>query len=260
MEIQKTDTSRSPLLKPVIQREYTKGMNFDAPKDNLSSPAPEPPNQPVTGPKPNYTPPPPGPTPTPTDPINKDIQDNTKGFAFDEVNDNPSDLQENESADTKIPAGTARTFANTIGNMVQIYLPRATYGYVKIDMESVRANVEMGNLTINWIDAFEEMNKQAEQALQIPDETMKMWKSAFQHYLEYKNIKAANPETEFWIATGVLLTDQGIRTYGLKKQLEQIMQQALEASNPGSMKQQPAAKKEAQPATSKLQNDDKLAA
>jgi hypothetical protein len=259
MEIQKTDTSKSPLLKPVIQREYTKGMNFDAPKDNLSGgPTPEPPIPPTAGAKPNFTPPPsPPPGPDQPGPFNKDIQDNTRGFAFDEVNDNPSDLQENENADLKMPAGTARTFANTIGNMVQIYLPRITYGFVKIDMESVRTNVETGNLTINWIDAFEDMNKQAKQALQIPDEIMKMWKSAFQHYLEYKNIKAANPETEFFLATGMLLTDQGIRTVGLKKQMEENMQRALEASNPGSMKQQP---QKTQPVNSKTQNDDKLAA
>ena len=59
-----------------------------------------------------------------------------------------------------------------------------------------------------------------------------MWKAAFQHWLEYKNIALANPDTEFAIATTVLLTDLGLRAYGIKKQLEDYMIQALKDSHP----------------------------
>jgi hypothetical protein len=228
--IQKTDTMRSPLLQPVIQRDYTKGLGAasvqptPAPGPSASAaPAPGPTPGPTAGP--NYNKPPDAP------PVN----DGTKEFQFNEVNDSESDLQEGEQGPgVTIPAGSARTFANTIGNMIQIYLPRATYGYVKIDIENARMNAINGVLGMNWIEEFEKMNATAEEGLKIPDESIKMWKAAFQHYLEYKNVTIANPETEFWVATGVLLLDQGIRTISIKNQLEEIMRQAIAHSQPDS--------------------------
>jgi len=225
--IQRTDVSMSPLLSPVIQRSYTSGINTNVSpgSGNAQTSQPDPdqkkgeplgPDKQEHGPNYNATP-----------------VDETKSFSFDEETGNASDLAEGEQGPgVTLPTGSARTFANTIGNLVQIYLPRATYGYVKIDMNSVIANVEKGNLTTNWVEAFEKMNKSAETALAIPDENIKMWKAALQHYLEYKQMAFANPETEFWVATGVLVTDQGIRTYSLKKQLEQYMKEALSKSNP----------------------------
>jgi hypothetical protein len=244
MSIQKPNTANSPLLQPVQHRDYTKGMNFEPnPGPGPSAAEPKPADNSGNQNTPN---PGPGPGPGAGGPTVSDntgsFQDKTKSFEFDAINDNPSDLNEGENIGVTMPTGSARTFANTIGNLVQIYLPRATYGYVKIDIENVRMHVEKGNLTENWIPAFTEMNKSAEEALKIPDEVIKMWKSALQHYLEYKQVKFANPETEFWAATAVLLTDQGVRTYGLKKQLEQYMREALQQSNPSMFDQKnPAA-------------------
>jgi hypothetical protein len=230
--IQKTDTNRSPLLKPIINRDYTKGMQYNSPEPK-PQPAPDkPPVIPASddvtpGPQPNFDKP-------PQEPHNEPHPgDETKSFTFNEDNDNPGDLKEGETGPgVSIPAGTARTFANTIGNIIQIYLPRAAYAYCKIDMENVRMNVEKGHLGFNWIEPFGEMNKSAEEGLKIPDESIKMWKAAFQHWLEYKNIALANPDTEFAIATTVLLTDLGLRAYGIKKQLEDYMIQALKDSHP----------------------------
>jgi nitrogen regulatory protein PII-like uncharacterized protein len=233
MAIQKTDTMRSPLLQPVIQRDYTKGLTFNtgaplgaAAQQQKPEVIPEIPGN-VTGQgaskSPDFSKPVDGPAPG----------DDTKSFSFDEDTGKESDLKEGETGPAvTIPTGSARTFANTIGNLVQIYLPRATYSYVKIDIENVRMNVEKGRLRYDWIDVFKEMNKSAEEGLQIPDESIKMWKAALQHYLEYKQYAFANPETEFWVATGVLLTDTGIRTYSIKRQLEDFMRQALAELNP----------------------------
>jgi len=227
--IVKTDTAKSPLLQPVIQRDYTKGLNISQPGDTGQKPPeqtakPDEPKPDANSPKPganqphNFDPPP---------------QDNTKEFAFDELNENASDVQEGEDPGVTMPAGSARTFANFVGNAIQIYLPKATYGYVKIDMDNVTMNVQKGYLTLNYVDVFTEINKSAEESLKIPDENIKMWKAAFQHYLEYKQVAFANPETEFWAATALLLGDQAVRTYQLKKHMEKLMKDALEASNPG---------------------------
>jgi hypothetical protein len=131
-----------------------------------------------------------------------------------------------------MPPGAARTFANTIGNMIQIYVPRAAYGYASIDMDSIIVYVERGMLRNNWIDTFKNINANTKEALQIPDETMKMWKAAFQHWLEYKSIQAANPTTELIIASGAILTEIGIKVYQCKKQNEGYVRQALEDANP----------------------------
>lgn len=228
--IVKTDTAKSPLLQPVIQRDYTKGLNVSQPVNQEQKPpvadtqTKEPVNTSTNNPKPgeaqthNFDPP---------------QNDTTKEFAFDEINENESDVQEGEDPGVTMPTGSARTFANFVGNAIQIYLPKATYGYVKIDMDNVTMNVQKGYLTLNYVDVFTEINKSAEDSLKIPDENIKMWKAAFQHYLEYKQVAFANPETEFWAATALLLGDQAIRTYSLKKHMEKLMREALESSNPG---------------------------
>jgi hypothetical protein len=233
--IQKTNTSMSPLLQPVVTREYTKGFsNIPGAEQNISKPPIETQAPPVTNnnpaPGPNFQKPP---TVNEKSFDSPPGDDQTKQFSFDENTDNESDLQDGEQGPgVTIPAGTARTFANTIGNLIQMYLPKATYGYVKIDIDNVRMHVEKGNLTFNWIGTFTEMNKSAEEGLQISNEAIKMWKAAFQHYLEYKQVAIANPETEFFVATAVLLVDQGARAYGIKRQLEGYMKEALEQNQP----------------------------
>lgn len=225
--IVKTDTAKSPLLQPVIQRDYTKGLNGNQPPNEVQKPPVEP-NQ-TAGAQPGAT------KPGEAQPHNFEPpqNDTTKEFSFDEINENGSDVKDGEEPGVTMPTGSARTFANFVGNAIQIYLPKATYGYVKIDMDNVTMNVQKGYLTLNYVDVFTEINKSAEEALKIPDENIKMWKAAFQHYLEYKQVAFANPETEFWAATALLLGDQAVRTYGLKKHMEKLMKDALESSNPG---------------------------
>jgi len=251
--IQKTDTSKSPLLEPVTQRDYTKGINFNT-KGSGPAPAPVPDPGPGpatgsatsplpgenTGPKPNFTPP--------------AGDDNTKPFTFDSETDNASDLLAGEEGPgINIPAGSAKTFANFVGSAIQTYLPKATYGYVKIDMENILVNVEKGTLTGNWIETFEKINKNTEEALKIPDESIKMWKAAFKDWLEYKNIEAANPTTAFVAATVLLLSDQGIRAWSIKQDNEGYVRQGIEASNPGTFSKE---SRNSNPVTSKINTTD----
>jgi hypothetical protein len=234
-KIQKTDTSRSPLLQPVIERDYTRGLASSVqpgaqgggetvsppPGEPQPRPQPQPGTSAGTTPptesqKPNYNPPP---------------DDTTKSFSFDEDNTSASDLHDGEPAPPlTMPPGSARTFANFVGNAIQLYLPKATYAYVAFDMNNVVFNVEKGNLTSNFIEVFRGMNEGAKEALKIPDDNMKMWKAAFQHWLEYKQMTFANPTTELIAATMLLITDQGIRVYSLKKTFERYMKEAIEAS------------------------------
>lgn len=232
--IHKTDTTKSPLLQPVIQRDYTKGLDFNGPETKVPGPAqPIQPAQPAPG-----QPAQPGPgaaaeKPTPNYNSAPLEDDSTKPFSFDEETGNPSDLAEGEDKPFSLPTGSARTFANTIGNIVQQQLPKALYGYVKIDINDVRMNVEAGILTPNWIETFEKINQTSKEALKLSDETMKMWKSAFQHYLEYEQISFANPKTEFFIATATVLTELGIIAYTINKTNKAHMRKAIEICQPG---------------------------
>jgi hypothetical protein len=234
--IQKTDTSKSPLLTPVIERNYTQGLggglsgNSDKqPSGHVNTEKTEPQTGP--GSNPNFQPPPPG---SSNAGPGHSGNDETKSFSFDEETEAGSDLKDGEQGPgVTMPTGSARTFANFVGNAIQIYLPKATYGYVKIDIDDVIMNVEKGNLLHKWVDVFENMNKSAEEGLKIPDENIKMWKAAFQHWLEYKQVELANPTTELVAATILLLGDQAVRAYSIKKQMAKYFKDAIEDSNPG---------------------------
>lgn len=253
-QIEKTNTEISPLLhEPVVERDYTKGFSasIEPPESAVtgSSGAQPKPEQDVTGGKQdagfNFEKP--------------NEEDFTRPFTFDEDTGTESDLHEGEQGPgVSMPAGSAKTFANFVGSAIQMYLPKATYGYSKIDIENVIVNVEKGNLTSNWIDIFGKINKNTEEALAIPDESIKMWKSAFKDYLEYKNMAFANPETAFWAATVLLLSDQGVRAYQIRKSNEKYMKEAIEASNPALFAKETNRKPE--PEQKKDTKDEKISA
>jgi len=230
-QIERTNTNISPLLQQaVIERDYTKG--FIPPSDMTEKESTETGDpKPTSGSGENYSEPRSMGSPNFDKP---EGEDKTRAFTFDEETDTDSDLKDGEAGPgLSMAAGSAKTFANFAGNAIQIYLPKLTYGYSKIDMEDVIINVEKGNLTTNWIDTFSHINKNTEEALAIPDESIKMWKSAFKDYLEYENITFANPKTAFIAATILLLSDQGVRAYQIRKSNEKYMKEAIAASNPG---------------------------
>jgi hypothetical protein len=229
--MEKTNTSKSPLLKQVIERDYTKGINITdpSPSEPVSSTAqPQPKPGAAAGPTPGAPPPP-----------KFNIPDDTKAFTFDEVSGDPSDVSADDTGGgIGISSASAKTFANFVGDAIQMYLPKLTYGYSKIDIENVIVNIEKGLLTKNWLDAFVHINANTEEALQISDDAIKMWKKAFKDYLESENIAFANPKTALILATVVLLADQGVKAYQIKKANEEYMRQALEKSSPGIFQKQ----------------------
>lgn len=228
--MEKTNTSKSPLLKPVIERDYTKGINLTDPSPTQSPASSEPVNnQAQTGAATPgaASPPPPGTGPK------FNIPDDTKEFSFDEISDDASDVNAGDSSEgINISSASAKTFANFVGDAIQMYLPKVTYGYSKIDIENVIVNIEKGTLTANWLEAFTHINENTEESLKISDDAIKMWKKAFKDYLESENIAFANPKTALILATMVLLADQGVKAYQIRKANEEYMRQAIEKSNP----------------------------
>lgn len=234
--MEKTNTSKSPLLKPVIERDYTKGINLTEPDiaSNTGSGSNPPPQQTRPEATQAQSPPPP-----PGQKFNIPADD-TKAFSFDELPPEGGDIDDADTLDgVNISSASAKTFANFVGDAIQMYLPKLTYGYSKIDIENVIVNIEKGTLTANWLDAFNHINLNTEEALQISDDAIKMWKKAFKDYLESENIAFANPKTALIMATVVLLADQGVRAYQIRKSNEEYMRQALEKSNPYIFDQKP---------------------
>jgi hypothetical protein len=231
--IHKTDISKSPLLTPVIKRDYTSGTaseNIQPEPGAQKEPSPPPGQSSTQGP--NYSPPPPPPPPG-------GQQDTTKAFSFDEESGSASDIGEGEPApEIIIPPASARTFANTLGSLIQINLPKLGYGIAKVDINNILINVDKGVLTANWIPTFTTVNENTEKALKISDETMKVWKSACMHWLEYQKFTFINPNTEFLIANGQLLAEFGINLYSCMKANQDLVRQAIEASNPGYFERQ----------------------
>lgn len=230
--MEKTNISKSPLLKPVIERSYTQGISLDS----GAGASPQPEIKDKTQPSPDEQKA--GATAQPKQESTQQKfnipADNTKEFSFDEPIEGSSDIgADDTSGGLNISSASAKSFANFVGDAIQMYLPKATYSYCKIDIENVIVNIQNGKLTNNWLQAFQSINKNTEEALKISDDAIKMWKKAFKDYLESENIALANPKTALILATIILLTDQGVKAYQIKKANEEYMKQALEHSNPG---------------------------
>jgi hypothetical protein len=239
--MEKTDTTRSPLLQPVIKRSYTSGLTLDDKGsvtkvndkgEDAGAVIPEGGNAPAgSSPQAGQAGAAPGGGATEPRPgARYNIPDDTKEFTFnDDIPEGgPGDVSgEDHGEGIGISAQSAKTFANFIGDAIQIYVPKVAYGVCKVDIENIIMNVNKGVLTIEWIDVFKGVNSRTEEALKISDDEIKMWKKAFKDYLEYKNIKIANPETAFWGATAVLVANLGLKTYQARQANIELVRQAI---------------------------------
>jgi hypothetical protein len=233
--MEKTNTMKSPLLRPVIEREYTKGilLNEDGraiheKPEPGGGPGPGPAAPDIKGAGSSNAPPPPPPPPNQS----FNIPDDTKGFVFDDIPE-ANEIGEGDHAQPlTIDSGSAKAFANTAGNMIQLYLPKYGYMYAKVDIDNVIINVSKGNLTENWVPVFEGINGRTEEALKITDEEIKMWKLAFKDWLEYQKVSFANPNTAFIGATIALLAGWGWRLRQCHNDNEKAVQEAIKHCSP----------------------------
>ena len=158
--------------------------------------------------------------------------DAPKGFSFEEELDDPSDTQDGDPAGFELASASAKTFANVIGDIIKTKVPEMSYGFCKIDMGSIETHIANGNINPNLRDPFIRVNENTREGLEFSDDEIKMWKKAFKEYLEYKNIKGANPETAFWIATATLVVTQGIKVTQMKKENKKLIVMAINNYNP----------------------------
>jgi hypothetical protein len=228
----KRSLSISPLLsEDVIVRDYTKGIETQL---TGGKPKIEPYKAPEPQPKPS---PAPKPDPAPSQATFTPPGDFTEptGFQFDPDVD-PSDVTDADAAtpgQLDLASGSAKAFANVIGDLIKVKVPEVSFQFVKIDLNSIERHIQSGNIQASLREVFAQINVGTRQALEFSDDEIKMWKKAFKEYLEYKNISAANPETAFWIATGVLVITQGIKINQLSKQNNGYIVDAINSYNPG---------------------------
>ena len=227
----------SPLLaKTIIERDYTAGIESQVKTEGpvadepiIDEPLPEE-EKVKEGPKP---------------------EDTTKEFTFDRdpVPDTPpgtvddgSTVEESELLDVevdepfKLPEASAKAFANVVGNLISIYAPKFAFNYSRIDMNNIRKHIREGNIHQEFEDTFEKCNENTWRALQFDPEEIKMWKKAFQEYMEYKNMAIANPETAFWVATGALGVSLGDSMIRCKKDNQKLVVDVLKTTNPEMFK------------------------
>jgi hypothetical protein len=212
----------SPLLgDPVIVRDYTQGIDKqlvepgqskekvmnDEPKDTSQQQ-----NQ-------NFNQPPPGQGPN--------------QFSFNRDIDDTTDASDDDQPGMNLAAGSAKAFANVVGDIIKVKVPEICNAFVKIDLNSIETHIINGNINENLRDVFKQINIDTREGLEFSEDEIKMWKKAFKEYLEYKNIAVANPETAFWLATGVLITTQTIKVRELSKKNQQYIVDAINSYNPG---------------------------
>ena len=218
----------SPLLSDaVIERDYTQGIEsqISDPQQNFNNTSTQNQSEPI---KNQPSGPAPGSGPSPND----NGFESPKGFSFEEEPSDLSDVQDEDPSGFELASGSAKTFANVIGDLIKIKVPEVTFQYSKVDMNSIEAHILNGNIHVGLREPFQNINIATREALEFSDDEIKMWKKAFKEYLEYKNIKVANPETAFWIATGTLVLTQGIKVVELKKNNKKYIVDAINSYNP----------------------------
>lgn len=154
------------------------------------------------------------------------------GFSFDQEIDDKSDVQDGEEPGISIASASAKTFANVVGDLIKLKVPEVSFNFCKIDLNSIEAHIQNGNINAALREVFQQINKGTREALEFSEDEIKMWKKAFKEYLEYKNIKGANPETAFWIATATLVVTQVIKVRELRKNNKQYIVDAINSYNP----------------------------
>jgi hypothetical protein len=233
----KTDTARSPLLKPVIERKYTQGLTIDD-KGSASMPgADKEVKETTTGSQAGQTAAGPGSpgtgaAPGPGTKFNIPPSDDTKGFSFDDFPERGEIEDTGKAADIGISSMSAKSFANFASNAIAVYVPRVSYKICSVDISDVRLEIEKTNLTPNWLPFFEGVNERTAEGVKVPQDSLKMWEKACQAYLEYKKFNFANPETAFWAATIALAGEISVNIIQLKATNKDLMRQALASSRP----------------------------
>ena len=216
--------SSSPLLSsPVIEKDYTKGIDTQLDDGaaqgaaTTHAPEPEPTPQPTPGPSQEFK--------------HQFDADGPKGFNFEEPVDG-SDVSEEDLPGFELSGTSAKAFANMLGDLFKIYVPQLTYSYIKVDENSVRIHVSNGNMRQGMEEVFRQVNENTFQSLQFEEDEIKMFKKTTKEYLEYKNLQIANPENAFWIMLLTLLTTHGIKVYQGRNQNVDLLRQAIMSYNP----------------------------
>lgn len=240
----------SPLLaSPIIERDYTKGI-----ENQIEEPVPEPVPQ-LSGATPD--PPPPEPDQPQFTHADNLGPDETRGFSFETpIDDDASDITDDDAPGFDLSSTSAKSFANTIGDVGQAYLPLLAYTQAAVDLNSIKMHVANGNMSPSMNDAFSSVNEATLEALKIKDDEIKMWKKAFKEWLESENMSFASPKNALLIATAAVVSKLSISTIQASKQNKQFIRDAIMSYNP-QFYEEFKAKKEEEPEEEEAPKDEK---
>jgi hypothetical protein len=231
MQLEKTG-SKSPLLgEPVIERDYTKSIEgqFNGgqqsrqtePQSTISE---DPFAEPSASGQSGFS----EPSATGTSGF-----EGPKGFEFDQEMHDASDVGEGDAQEGfQLDSMSAKSFANIIGDIVKSKVPELSYNYVKVDINNIVSHINSGNIHPDMKHTFEQVNEQVLIDLQFKDEEIKMWKKALAAYMEYKNIRSANPETAFILATATLIITHLIKMRQIKTSINKLVYDVIKSYNP----------------------------
>jgi len=225
--LEKPTARKSPLLSDaVIERDYTQGIEsqIDQPKVD-STPPPDAGQQTATGePQQNFN--------TNFSAPESGPEEQPKGFSFDNDIQDESDIPEGEAAGFDLSSTSAKQFANITGDVIKTQIPKMVHDNVKVDIPNIRYHVNAGNIDHRMLDAFVQVNDDIFNELQWSDDEIKMWKKAFQAWLEEKNIAAANATTGLIMASLALGVPMFMKAKGIKKSINAAIMDAIKSHNP----------------------------
>ena len=241
----------SPLLNSPIQelaQQTRMGAPQTPPAVQQTPPPPVPPAQPNPNPpvggNGQVTPPPVVNQPPPPPVQQPQIPSDSPQMFFDQIM-GPQSSDPNASktgsgpqtppGEIKMPSAQAANFSDTIGNIFNTYVPPIMHTLItKVDENNVMMWAERGLIHQTFVGTIKKVNENNLKTLKATEEEMDTWKKALKDFLEYKNIKAANPESAFYMATAFLVGNMIIKAKQASKETKELLWKAIQTSNPGT--------------------------
>ena len=135
----------------------------------------------------------------------------------------------------KMPSAQAANFSDTIGNIFNTYVPPILHTLItKVDENNVLMWADRGLIHPTFIGTVRQINEVNLKNLKATEEEMNTWKKALKDFLEYKNIKAANPESAFYLASAFLVGNMIIKAKQSAKETKELLWKAIQTANPGT--------------------------
>ncbi len=114
--------------------------------------------------------------------------------------------------------------------MFKIYYPKTLYDLGKININKAKREVTRGNLDNQFIDVFSNMNENVKNAVQLDEDTFKIWKKQTKEFAKDQSWGGISPTGRWLITTGIMAVPPAIEMFKARKENREYFRMALDES------------------------------